>query len=212
MIEMAAAWEWLVQNTWLLLSIFASAFLASLTLYSGQFTSNLIGGVMLMTRGIYRKGDYVTIGEAHGKVQRVGWLYTHLTDEVGRNVFIIENSAVTGVIVNHSRIQGAPVYVDVPIYDYGNYDRAGVEWAILNAMRTWSHRFDVALQAWVQSHDGEAEIWRALIYVADEKLARAEMLAGELRKRICETLEAQGVTVRDDDRVDVYMGGADDEA
>lgn len=203
-------WEFLVQNTWLLITIFASAILASLTLYSGQITSNFIGGIMLSTRSIYKTGDYVTIGEAHGRVRRVGWLYTQLEDTVNRNVHIIENSAVTGVIINHSKIGGSPVYVEIPIYDYNGITRIAFGEFLVDTVTAWDENHEEAkINAWIDSHDGEAEIWKVITHIPDDKLSESDIMAGELKVILCEELEAHGFVIRDDDRVDVFMGKED---
>lgn len=200
------AWQWVVTNFWLLISILAGAVLASFTLYSGQISSNLIGRFLIRGQDLYRAGEFVTLDGAQGRVVRIGWLYTYLEVPVQRQLHTIENSAaVAGEVVNHSRIGGSPVFVDVPIYEYGPLDRIALRDLMVDTLNAWTEAYDDQADAWLNGHDGEAEIWRGLAYVGDEDIGHAEMLAGGAKALVCNALEAAGLVVRDDDRVDNFV-------
>ena len=172
----------------------------------------MIGGLLIRSQRIYKAGEYVTIAEVQGKVRKVGLLYTYLEANVARNLYVIENAiAVTGVIVNHSRIGGSPVTVDIPIYDPGTLSRPEIGKCLTGLLEDWPLRFDDTFQAWLETHDGEAEIWRIMVYIPDHRMDEIGLIAGDLKIQLCDRLESLGVVVRDDDRVDVFIDKGGDE-
>lgn len=80
-------------------TLLASAGILSLVIGLGakELVSDILAGLFIIFEGEFQVGDIVTIGDWKGTVQEIGVRTTKIMD-IGENVKIISNSAVSGVI------------------------------------------------------------------------------------------------------------------
>ena len=84
------------------LTLLASASVA-VTLAMQGALSNFVGGVTVLLLKLFRKGDYVKIGETEGTVQSIGVFYTELVTPDNRHISLPNNSLSSTAIVNYTR-------------------------------------------------------------------------------------------------------------
>ena len=84
------------------LTLLASASVA-VTLAMQGALSNFVGGVTVLMLKLFRKGDYVRIGDTEGTVQSIGVFYTELVTPDNRHISLPNNSLSSTAIVNYTR-------------------------------------------------------------------------------------------------------------
>ena len=83
-------------------TLLASASVA-ITLAMQGALSNFVGGISVMLLKLFRKGDYVKIGENEGTVQNIGIFYTELVTPDNRHVSLPNNSLSNTAVINYTR-------------------------------------------------------------------------------------------------------------
>ena len=83
-------------------TILASASVA-ITLAMQGALSNFVGGITVLMVKLFRKGDYIRIGETEGTVQAIGVFYTELVTPDNRHISMPNNSFSNTAIVNYTR-------------------------------------------------------------------------------------------------------------
>ncbi|MEN9798628.1 MAG: hypothetical protein RL653_2324 [Pseudomonadota bacterium] len=76
---------------------------------------NLFAGLSLQFEQPYRLGDWLKVAEFTGRVVRVSWRSTQIETRRGERVTLPNSVISRGAVQNHSRVDGAPVGVDVPV-------------------------------------------------------------------------------------------------
>ena len=82
------------------------------------FTSvgqNLVAGTMIRMDDVYREGEAVTIGDLHGIVVYRTMLRTELQLPDGSTAWVPNSSFQDGQVLNHSRMGGWRICVEVPL-------------------------------------------------------------------------------------------------
>jgi small conductance mechanosensitive channel len=86
-------------------SVSAAIAAAGLTIglaLQGAF-SNLAGGVIILTMGLFRDGDFIESAGVSGTVEAIKMFYTHLVTPDNRTVTVPNGQLANGVIVNYSK-------------------------------------------------------------------------------------------------------------
>lgn len=95
--------------------LLATAGVAGLAIGFGaqKLVKDIIGGFFLLAEEQYNVGEVVTIGAQTGHVSQLGMRVTKLKDHDGKTIYIPNGDV--GVVVNHSRLDGARCRVSVKI-------------------------------------------------------------------------------------------------
>lgn len=76
---------------------------------------NLVAGAMIRIDDVYRVGEVVTVGDLHGHVVYRSMLRTELELPDGSTAWIPNSSFQEGQVLNHSRMGGWRICVQVPL-------------------------------------------------------------------------------------------------
>jgi small-conductance mechanosensitive channel len=159
------------------------------------FTSvgqNLVAGTMIRMDDVYREGEAVTIGDLHGIVVYRTMLRTELQLPDGSTAWVPNSSFQDGQVLNHSRLGGWRICVEVPLDCIT--DRA-VAHDVMNEVienLTWN---SPGRQAFVSfDHVGsEAMFFNAYAWIDDR--TQEPWYRGLLLSELVDALEAVGVSV-----------------
>lgn len=153
---------------------------------------NLVAGAMIRIDDIYRVGEVVTVGDLHGHVVYRSMLRTELELPDGSTAWVPNSSFQDGQVLNHSRMGGWRICVDVPL-DCAS-DRATAT-AVMNDVvtsLTWNSEGKRAFVAF--DHVGsEAMFFKAYAWIDDRSLE--PWYRGVLLSQIVDALESVGVSV-----------------
>ena len=83
-------------------TLLASASVA-VTLAMQGALSNFVGGITVLMLKLFRKGDYINIGDTEGTVQNIGVFYTELVTPDNRHISLPNNRLSNTAIVNYTR-------------------------------------------------------------------------------------------------------------
>jgi small conductance mechanosensitive channel len=153
---------------------------------------NLVAGAMIRIDDIYRVGEVVTVGELHGTVVYRSMLRTELELPDGSKAWVPNSAFQEGQILNHSRMGGWRICVEVPLDCVT--DRALAHRVMDEVMEkiTWNQPGKRPFVAF--DHVGsEAMFFKAYAWIADRN--QEPWYRGLLLSEIVDALEAVGVSV-----------------
>jgi small conductance mechanosensitive channel len=159
------------------------------------FTSvgqNLVAGTMIRMDDVYREGEAVTIGDLHGTVVYRTMLRTELQLPDGSTAWVPNSSFQEGQVLNHSRMGGWRICVEVPLDCVT--DRAVAHDVMNHVMQnlTWNCPGREAFIAF--DHVGsEAMFFNAYAWIGDR--TQEPWFRGLLLSELVDALEAVGVSV-----------------
>ena len=159
------------------------------------FTSvgqNLVAGAMIRIDDVYRVGEAVTIGDLHGIVVYRTMLRTELELPDGSKAWVPNSSFQDGQVLNHSRLGGWRVCVEVPLDRAA--DRALAHQVMTRVMNqlSWNCEDKPAFVAF--DHVGsEAMFFNAYAWIIDR--TQEPWYRGLLLSELVDALEAAGVSV-----------------
>ncbi len=159
------------------------------------FTSvgqNLVAGAMIRIDDIYRVGEAVTIGDLHGTVVYRTMLRTELELPDGSKAWVPNSSFQDGQVLNHSRLGGWRVCVEVPLDRVA--DRALAHQVMTDVMHQLSWNCDDKPAFVAFDHVGsEAMFFNAYAWIVDR--TQEPWYRGLLLSELVDALEAAGVSV-----------------
>jgi small conductance mechanosensitive channel len=159
------------------------------------FTSvgqNLVAGTMIRMDDVYREGEAVTVGDLHGTVVYRTMLRTELQLPDGSTAWVPNSSFQDGQVLNHSRMGGWRICVEVPLDCVT--DRAVAHDVMNHVMQnlTWNCPGREAFIAF--DHVGsEAMFFNAYAWIGDR--TQEPWFRGLLLSELIDALEAVGVSV-----------------
>lgn len=159
------------------------------------FTSvgqNLVAGAMIRIDDVYRVGEAVTIGDLHGIVVYRTMLRTELELPDGSKAWVPNSSFQDGQVLNHSRLGGWRVCVEVPLDRVA--DRALAHEVMTDVMEQLSWNCDDKPAFVAFDHVGsEAMFFTAYAWIIDR--TQEPWYRGLLLSELVDALEAAGVSV-----------------
>ena len=159
------------------------------------FTSvgqNLVAGAMIRIDDIYRVGEAVTIGDLHGTVVYRTMLRTELELPDGSKAWVPNSAFQDGQVLNHSRLGGWRVCVEVPLDC--SADRALAQTVMTRVMNQLSWNCDDKPAFVAFDHVGsEAMFFNAYAWIIDR--TQEPWYRGLLLSELVDALEAAGVSV-----------------
>jgi small conductance mechanosensitive channel len=153
---------------------------------------NLVAGAMIRIDNVYQVGDVVSIGELHGYVAYRSMLRTELELPDGSTAWVPNSSFQDSHVLNHSRMGGWRVCVDVPL-DCST-DRA-LAFAIMSEVMdslAWSVPGKRGFVAFDRVGTG-ALFFNAYAWIDDR--TEEPWYRGVLLSELVDALEASGVSV-----------------
>ncbi len=167
---------------------------AALTLAGQSIVLDVLMGVVIVFEGPYYKGDWVQIGGVEGEVEDVGLRRTVLRDASGTVHSVSNSSARTAS--NLTRIY-ARMQVDVTVAYGTDLDRAtGIVnevGAAMAADEAWSGRLLETPQ--LLRVDALGELGMTLRVAGKVRAADRWVAPGELRKRLIDAFQANGIEI-----------------
>ncbi len=167
---------------------------AALTLAGQSIVLDFLMGVLIVLEGPYYKGDWIEIGGVEGEVEDVGLRRTVLRDSTG-TVHSVSNSSAR-IASNLTRIY-ARMAVDVTVAYGTDLDRAT---AIVNEVGTamaadeaWSGRLLETPR--LLRVDALGELGMTLRVAGKVRAADRWIAPGELRKRLIDAFQANGIEI-----------------
>jgi small-conductance mechanosensitive channel len=159
------------------------------------FTSvgqNVVAGAMIRIDDVYRVGEAVTIGDLHGTVVYRTMLRTELELPDGSKAWVPNSSFQDGQVLNHSRLGGWRVCVEVPLDCAA--DRALAHEVMTRVMNQLSWNCDDKPAFVAFDHVGsEAMFFTAYAWIVDR--TQEPWYRGLLLSELVDALEAAGVSV-----------------
>ncbi len=159
------------------------------------FTSvgqNLVAGAMIRIDDVYRVGEAVTIGDLHGIVVYRTMLRTELELPDGSKAWVPNSSFQDGQVLNHSRLGGWRICVEVPLDRVA--DRALAHRVMTDVMSELSWNCDDKPAFVAFDHVGsEAMFFNAYAWIVDR--TQEPWYRGLLLSELVDALEAEGVSV-----------------
>lgn len=159
------------------------------------FTSvgqNLVAGAMIRIDDVYRVGEAVTIGDLHGIVVYRTMLRTELELPDGSKAWVPNSSFQDGQVLNHSRLGGWRICVEVPLDRVE--DRALAHQVMTDVMDQLSWNCDDKPAFVAFDHVGsEAMFFNAYAWIVDR--TQEPWYRGLLLSELVDALEAAGVSV-----------------
>jgi small conductance mechanosensitive channel len=153
---------------------------------------NLVAGAMIRIDDVYHVGDAVTVDELHGKVVYRSMLRTELELPDGSKAWVPNSAFQDSQVLNHSRMGGWRICVQVPL-DRSN-DRALAHEVMADVMTTltWNQPTKRAFVAF--DHVGsEALFFNAYAWIDDRN--QEPWYRGLLLSELVDALEEAGVSV-----------------
>lgn len=153
---------------------------------------NFVAGAMIRIDDIYQVGEAVTVGELHGKVAYRSLLRTELELPDGSKAWVPNSLFQENQVLNHSRMGGWRVAVEVPL-DRAS-DRATAQGVMDDVVASldWNSRGKEAFVAF-DHVGGEAMFFMAYAWIDDR--TREPWYRGLLLSALVDELEAAGVSV-----------------
>ncbi len=149
-------------------------------------------GAMIRIDDVYRVGEAVTIGDLHGTVVYRTMLRTELELPDGSKAWVPNSSFQDGQVLNHSRLGGWRVCVEVPLDCAA--DRALAHEVMTRVMNQLSWNCDDKPAFVAFDHVGsEAMFFTAYAWIVDR--TQEPWYRGLLLSELVDALEAAGVSV-----------------
>ena len=153
---------------------------------------NFVAGAMIRIDDIYVVGDAVTVGDLHGKVVYRSLLRTELELPDGSKAWVPNSVFQDNQVLNHSRMGGWRICVQVPL-DRAS-DRARAQRVMDDVMTslTWNCAGKTAFIAFDRV-GGEAMFFNAYAWIADR--TQEPWFRGLLLSELVDALERAAVSV-----------------
>lgn len=153
---------------------------------------NLVAGTMIRIDDIYQVGEVVTVGELNGKVVHRSLLRTELELPDGSKAWVPNSTFQENQVLNHSRMGGWRVSVQVPL-DCAS-DRPTAQRVMDDVMMKldWSSNHKQAFVVF-DNVGSEAMFFTAYAWIEDR--TQEPWFRGLLLSALVDALEAEGVSV-----------------
>jgi small-conductance mechanosensitive channel len=153
---------------------------------------NLVAGAMIRIDDVYQVGEVVTVGDLHGNVVYRSMLRTELELPDGSTAWVPNSSFQENQVLNHSRMGGWRLCVQVPLDCASDRAKAAeVMDDVVNSL-TWNSPGKRAFIAF--DHVGaEAMFFNAYAWIDDR--TEEPWFRGLLLSEIVDALEQAGVSV-----------------
>lgn len=159
------------------------------------FTSvgqNLVAGAMIRIDDVYRVGEAVSVGELHGTVVYKTMLRTELELPDGSKAWVPNSAFQDGQVLNHSRLGGWRIRVEVPLDR--STDRALAQEVMTTVMEHLSWNVPAKRAFVALDHVGaEATFFNAYAWIVDR--TEEPWYRGLLLSELVDALESVGVSV-----------------
>ncbi len=153
---------------------------------------NLVAGAMIRIDDIYRVGEAVTVGDLHGHVVYRSMLRTELQLPDGSTAWVPNSSFQESQVLNHSRMGGWRICVQVPLDCASDRARATeVMDEVMGSLR-WNIPGKRAFVAF-DHVGGEAMFFNAYAWIVDR--TKEPWFRGLLLSALVDALEETGVSV-----------------
>ena len=153
---------------------------------------NFVAGAMIRIDDIYVVGDAVTVGDLHGKVVYRSLLRTELELPDGSKAWVPNSVFQDNEVLNHSRMGGWRICVQVPLDRASDRARAQQVMDDVMASLTWNCPGKAAFIAFDRV-GGEAMFFNAYAWIDDR--TREPWFRGLLLSELVDALEGVGVSV-----------------
>lgn len=155
---------------------------------------NLVAGTMIRMDDVYREGEAVTIGDLHGTVVYRTMLRTELQLPDGSTAWVPNSSFQEGQVLNHSRMGGWRICVEVPLdcitdravaHDVMNQVIEGLQWncpgrqAFVSFDRVGSEAMFFNAYAWIDDRTQEPWYRGLLLSELVDALEAVEVSVGQ---------------------------------
>lgn len=153
---------------------------------------NFVAGAMIRLDHIYEVSDVVTVGDLHGKVVYRSLLRTELELPDGSTAWIPNSTFQDNEVLNHSRMGGWRICVQVPLDCAADRSRAQpVMDEVMSTLR-WNCPGKTAFIAFDRV-GGEAMFFNAYAWIHDR--TKEPWFKGLLLSALVDALEAAGISV-----------------
>jgi small conductance mechanosensitive channel len=153
---------------------------------------NLVAGAMIRIDNVYQVGDVVSVGDLHGHVVYRSMLRTELELPDGSTAWVPNSSFQESYVLNHSRMGGWRVCVDVPLDCSADRSHAFAIMSEVMDSLEWSCPGKRAFVAF--DHVGaEAMFFNAYAWIDDR--TEEPSYRGRLLSQLVDALEASGISV-----------------
>jgi small conductance mechanosensitive channel len=153
---------------------------------------NLVAGAMIRIDDVYRVGEVVTVGDLHGKIEYRSMLRTELELPDGSTAWVPNSAFQESQVLNHSRMGGWRICVQVPLDCAADRAKAAAVMAEVMSTLSWNRPGKRAFVAF--DHVGsEAMFFNAYAWIDDRTME--PWYRGLLLSEIVDALEAVGVSV-----------------
>ena len=153
---------------------------------------NFVAGTMIRIDDLYQSGEVVTVGDLSGKVVHRSLLRTELELPDGSKAWVPNSTFQDHQVLNHSRMGGWRVTVEVPLdrsSDRGKAQRIMDEVVSTLEWNCWGKQAFVAFDR----VGGEAMFFTAYAWITDR--TQEPWYRGLLLNALVDALEAAGVSV-----------------
>lgn len=153
---------------------------------------NLVAGAVVRIDDVYGDGDVVTVGGLHGKVVHRSLLRTELELPDGSKAWLPNSMFHEGEVLNHSRLGGWRMRVQIPLDRSGDRRRAQAVMERVVSELDWNQPGKPAFVAF-DHIGGEAMFFNVFAWIADR--TEEPRYRGMLLDTLVDALEDEGVSV-----------------
>ncbi|MCB0990134.1 MAG: mechanosensitive ion channel [Acidimicrobiales bacterium] len=153
---------------------------------------NLVAGAMVRIDDVCVEGDVVTVGSRHGTVVHRSLLRTELELPDGSKAWIPNSMFQDGEVLNHSRLGGWRITVQIPLDRSEDRRRAQVVMERVVSELEWNQPGKRAFVAF-DHVGGEAMFFNVFAWIADR--TEEPRYRGMLLDELVDALEDEGVSV-----------------
>jgi len=153
---------------------------------------NFVAGAMIRLDHIYEVSDVVTVGDLHGKVVYRSLLRTELELPDGSTAWIPNSTFQDNEVLNHSRMGGWRICVQVPLDCAADRSRAQPVMDEVMSTLHWNCPGKTAFIAFDRV-GGEAMFFNAYAWIHDR--TKEPWFKGLLLSALVDALEAAGISV-----------------
>ena len=153
---------------------------------------NLVAGAMIRIDDVYQVGEAVTVGDLHGNVVYRSMLRTELELPDGSTAWVPNSSFQENQVLNHSRMGGWRLSVQVPLDRASDRAQATDVMNDVMASLAWNSPGKRAFVAF-DHVGGEAMFFNAYAWIDDR--TKEPWFRGLLLSELVDALEAVGVSV-----------------
>jgi small-conductance mechanosensitive channel len=153
---------------------------------------NFVAGAMIRIDDVYREGEVVTVGELHGKVVYRSLLRTEIALPDGSTAWVPNSIFQDNEVLNHSRMGGWRICVQVPLDRSSDRIRATEIMSGVMESLTWNRPGKTPFVAF-DYVGSEAMFFNAYAWIDDRTLE--PWYRSRLLSQLVDALEDQGVSV-----------------